>query len=603
MRRHEGRGELRSVQSLRPNGPRVGDRHRWLTKRFVAPWVAVAAIAALTATPAGAVGPVDRFVFTPVADTYVNASTPATSYGTSSTLLVDASPQAQSFLRFNLGNLMGRTIQDVRLRMYQQDASPLGGRVFSITSNSWSESITWNTRPPIDGPQLGSYGPVSTGIWYEADLSLTGLTDGPLSLAIDTTSSNGVKWASRQSLTQPQLIVEVDQIPGLVLDGLSQVANSYIGSSDPTWYASEHHIAMTSGGRTLAVHGRHKSGVQLTWRDPGGGWQTQSQGDVKDGLLVPSPGSTGDWPASIVVGHDSVGNERAWVVWSGVVWSSPKPVQMRRLSDLDSPNGPTVGPVVTVESTGLGNVRTDLGFEELPGGGGRGVISYYHRSSDTSYDFVVEWFTDLDTDTPALQSRTVLFSSSINSLTGTVEQTPAGVDVVARGNSSKLWLYMHDRNAPLDTWTQSAVGYAFESTGRPCAVVLSSGEILVAGSYPSTGVTKVIRFSANGSTVKQDLAITGYSQASIASDGVNAWLVAIRKSDGLVVSREYRPASGWTTVDRVEIGPEGGGNYQWPNLVRSVDGRLRIITRGGPFYPREDGKKTQSTVLAYQRTT
>ena len=44
-------------------------------------------------------------------------------------------------------------------------------------------------------------------------------------------------------------------------------------------------------------------------------------------------------------------------------------------------------------------------------------------------------------------------------------------------------------------------------------------------------------------------------------------------------------------------GPEGGGNYEWPNVANPVDGRLRLVVRG-PFFP---GKTKQSEVLAFQR--
>jgi len=548
--------------------------------------------------PGQAASSVDRFIFTPVADTYVNASAPTTSYGTSGSLLVDTNPREQSFLRFDLTNISGRTIEDVRLRMYQTDASSVGGRVFSLTSSTWDEAITWNTRPAIDGPQLGSFSAVSTGTWYEADLGQVLLTDGPMSLAIDSTSSDGAKWASRQSLKQPQLIVEVDQVPGLVLDGLSQIADSYSGSSDATQYPNEHHMAITSGGRLLVVHGRHKSGVQLAWRDPGGGWQRATTGAVTDGLLVPDPASTGDWPASIAVARDSTGAEHAWVVFSGYTWSTPRAVQMRRLSDLDSPDGPTVGPAVTVEDAGLGNVRVDVGFESVPGGGQRGIVSYYHRAGDATYQHVLNWFTDLDSDAPAFEARTVLYTATSKDFTSTLVPTANGMRLVASGNGPKLRLWTHDASAPLETWSKGVATVLCAGTVKPSAVGLASGEVLAVGASPTSGGITVARFSADGSTVTTELQLVGYSQPSIATDGVDSWIVLIRSSDGFLVSRQYTPDSGWGTTDRVEIGAEGGLNYQYPNLLRDTDGRLRLVVRGKPYVV--GGQ--QKAVLAFQRT-
>jgi len=549
-------------------------------------------------TPAGATDPVDRFVFTPIADTYVSDAEPNTQFGSAGYWWVDADPIRQSFLQFDLSNITGRDVEDVTLRLYQTNSSPLGGRVFSITSTSWDESITWNTRPAIDGPQLGSFGAVSTGVWYEADLGQLALSDGLMSLAMDSTNTDGAQWSSWQSLYPPQLIVEVEASPGLVLDGLSQVTNSYLGSSDPTYYPSNHHLALTSAGRLLLVHGRHKTGVQLAWRDPAGGWQTTTTGDVTNGLLEPNPGSTGDWPASIAVASDSNGTEHAWVVWSGYSFAKARAVQLRRLSDLDSPDGPTVGPLVTIQAAGLGNARVDLSFEDALDGSQRGTVSYYRRQATSTYEFVAAWFTDLDIDAPTLHDEAILFTSTNSNLTGTLTPTINGMRLIARSNSGKVGLFAHDPSAPLGTWVKGSAGKTAWDKARPSAVGLASGDVFVVVRSSSTSHdVKVIRFNSSGSTAITSLALTGYSNPTIASDGTNAWLVIVRDSDGYIVSRQFTPGPGWTTVDQLEVGAEGGGGYVWPNLLRETDGRLRFVF-GGPNFP---GSITHREVLAYQR--
>jgi hypothetical protein len=136
------------------------------------------------------------------------------------------------------------------------------------------------------------------------------------------------------------------------------------------------------------------------------------------------------------------------------------------------------------------------------------------------------------------------------------------------------------------------------STVKPSAVGLASGEVLAVGASPTSGGVTVARFSADGSTVTTELQLVGYSQPSIATDGMDSWIVLIRSSDGFLVSREYTPDSGWSATDRVEIGAEGGLNYQYPNLVRDTDGRLRLVVRGLPYAV--GGQ--QKAVLAFQRT-
>ena len=65
----------------------------------------------LSATAAG------TFTFNPVADTYVNASLPDDNFGSSPALRSDANPAINSYLRFDVDNLVG-FIESATLRVY-----------------------------------------------------------------------------------------------------------------------------------------------------------------------------------------------------------------------------------------------------------------------------------------------------------------------------------------------------------------------------------------------------------------------------------------------------------------------------------------------------
>ncbi len=183
--------------------------------------------------------------FTPEADTWVDATRPTTSFGTSSQFEVDTSPQSQSYLRFRVAGIAGRQVRAVRLRMFQRDASRTGGRVFSMSSNSWLESMTWNTRPAIDGSQLAEFGAVSAGNWYEVPLAPGAVSaDGLVSLGLDSASSDGSTWGSRTYTNKPELQVDVGgaanrppvaQAAGTPLSGTAPLAVGFssAGSSDP----------------------------------------------------------------------------------------------------------------------------------------------------------------------------------------------------------------------------------------------------------------------------------------------------------------------------------------------------------------------------------
>ena len=263
-------------------------------------------------------------------------------------------------------------------------------------------------------------------------------------------------------------------------DGLSQIAAPTIGSSDATNLPTNHRIAVTSGGRTLVVHGRHADGLQLAWRDRfGTSWHTQSTGAVSDGRLLSGTG-TGDWPASIALARDSAGVEHAWVVWGRKSSSYLKPIQMARLSNLDDPGGPTVGPTMTIAAAPMGAYRPDIAFEDVPGGGQRAAIVWGRRSATALWELHATWFTDLDSDIPALQDDAVLMSDSTYKRWGTLVPTAAGMRVAARGASSKLRLYSHNASAPLSSWTAGAAGVNVADDGGPTAVALDSGEVLAA---------------------------------------------------------------------------------------------------------------------------
>ena len=581
---------------------------------------ATIAVLALAAWPAAASAASETLTFAPEADTYVGSAAKTTTHGTSTGMWADASPQRQAFVRFGVAGLGGRPVLSVKLRLRQIDASPAGGRVFSMSTTSWSESINWKTRPAIDGSLLASFGAVTAGSSYEVELGTGAARDGVVSYAIDSTNSDGSRWATRESSTPPQLLVTVENppapapapapdptpspdpapAPAVVLDGLSQVAASTVGSSEPTYYSANHRLAMTGGGRLLVVYGRHSSGVQLAWRDPAGSWQTRTTGGSADGSLLSGTG-TGDWPASIAVASDSAGRQHAWAIWSGPNVGGLRPVQMRRLTDLDSPNGPSVGPVVTVDSPALGAYKSDIGFERAPDGTMRGCILYSRRVSDTTYELTALWFTDLASETPALGERATLETTTSSAHFGSLVQSAAGLRAVTRAGPSggSLRLYGHNSASALTSWFTGATGPALLSSySTPSGVALANGEVLaVVEDDVANHASTAYRFSPSGLTGAAELRLSGLAQPTVASDGTNAWMVGARQSDGLIVSRSYSPSAGWSASDRVEVGAGAGGRLAWPNALRDADGRLRLIAEG----PGSPSDLNTSSVWAFQR--
>jgi hypothetical protein len=351
---------------------------------------------------------------------------------------------------------------------------------------------------------------------------------------------------------------------------------------------------VTQGGRLVAVHGRTGSGVQLTWRDPAGTWQTTTTGATSTGALVSGTG-TADWPASIALAPDSAGSEHAWVVW-GASSANGNAIQMRRLSNLDSASGPSVGPVVTVDAPSLGAYLPDVAFEQPAAGARRGAIVWTRRAAKSRYELVTAWFDNLGTDAPPIHDATVLFSANQSGSSGGLLPSAAGMKVAARATSGTLRVYRHSVLDPLTTWNVSGSGGSIGAGSSPTGVALSSGDVLTAvESDTSSHVVQVKRLPGGSGMPTTALQLTGYRQPALASDGSRAWLVMIRASDGLVVSREMSSAGAWSSADRVELDASAGGNFAWPNVVRDVDNRLRLVVRGPA------GGSASSAVLAFQR--
>ena len=546
----------------------------------------VVALVATALVPTTAAGEDVEQHFQPTADAHVDSSQPSTSYGGDRAMWVDGSPPKELFMRFDVSGVGTGTVTSAVLRLYQRDDADTGGEVLGVSSTTWTESITWESRPPIDGASTGSFGPVANGNWYEIDVGPLVTGDGPVALAVRSASADGARWQSRESSTPPQLVLTVappttsttsttSTPPPPVEDpAVTTVATNDEGSSTPTIGTPQHRVARTAGGRVLALYGRHASGIQLAWRDPGGAWQTATRGDTTTGGLLTGTG-TGDWPASVAVARDSSGVEHAWVAWAGRRPTNPSALVVTRLSELDAPGGPLVARNVVLDSTP--GFKADLAVEEGPTGS-RMAVTWTRPAAAGGFEVLAGWITDPDTDTPVLTATAVLLANPSDSRFGTLVSTPNGIRAVLRGKSGRLQVWRHDMVEPLTTWH---VGPASTLVAdQPTAVLLSDGTVLAATeSDTNVGVVSVQRFSATGEPQPVELHLAGYRQPTLAGSGDRVWLVMVRDADGLVVSRELTGGA-WATSDRIEIGPEGGGNHAWPNAVRSADGRLTFVVRG-----------------------
>ncbi len=98
---------------------------------------------------------------TPVADTFVSATSSARNYGDGPAMMTRGLPGGASYLRFTLPAApAGRSLTGVTLTLHTTRA-PSAGSGFTqyvrLTSDSWTEmGATWNTRPTMSGTILGT---------------------------------------------------------------------------------------------------------------------------------------------------------------------------------------------------------------------------------------------------------------------------------------------------------------------------------------------------------------------------------------------------------------------------------------------------------------
>jgi hypothetical protein len=271
---------------------------------------------------------------------------------------------------------------------------------------------------------------------------------------------------------------------------------------------------------------------------------------------------------------------------------------MRRVTELDAPAGPRVGPVVTVDAPPLGAYKADVSFETGTDGRVRACVLYSRRVGDTTYQLTAVWSSAPATDAPVFGDRAILETSPSNARYGSLVPSPAGLRAVARAGSSGggVQLFSHAVSSPLSTWTSASSGLAIAVGASPTAVALSTGEIVVAVEKDlAQHVTAVHRFFGTGISGATELQVTGLAQPSVVSDGARVWLVAIRVSDGALVSRTWSSGGGWTADDRVEVAAATAGRLAWPNVLRQPDGRLRVLVEG------PGTSSTRSSVWAFQR--
>jgi 3-phytase len=147
--------------------------------------------------------------FPPVADSYALFDNPDQTFGTEPTLISDASPEQEAFLRFQVTGIGSVAMAKLRLFVTNGTGSPV--EVYGV-SGTWDEgSLTWSTRPPRITDRVGEIASAPEQSWVDIDVSALVQGDGQFDIVIVNPHSDGFGFASRESANPPELVVTAGQ--------------------------------------------------------------------------------------------------------------------------------------------------------------------------------------------------------------------------------------------------------------------------------------------------------------------------------------------------------------------------------------------------------
>lgn len=162
--------------------------------------VAILATTVMSASAAGSA------TLKPVADTWANTQAPTTTYGSSATLRVDASPPGVAYLRFDL-SAAGAPVGQAVLKLYANSANSAGISVHAVSSTTWSETKTSASNAPAIGTASVASGPVAAGATVSVNVTSLVTGSGLVSLAVTDNNATAISLGSRESAHPPLLAV------------------------------------------------------------------------------------------------------------------------------------------------------------------------------------------------------------------------------------------------------------------------------------------------------------------------------------------------------------------------------------------------------------
>ncbi|MCW3842512.1 DNRLRE domain-containing protein [Micromonospora yasonensis] len=146
--------------------------------------------------------------FAAVADTYVKASSPTSSYGSTPVVRVDGDPVTNAYLKFTVTGQTG-TVLRARLKILVAAGSSSGFVVRPVADSTWSETSTnWNNAPALGSTEIAASGRTTSGTWVTLDITSLVSGNGTVTIGLTSSGASSSSYASRESGTPPLLLLD-----------------------------------------------------------------------------------------------------------------------------------------------------------------------------------------------------------------------------------------------------------------------------------------------------------------------------------------------------------------------------------------------------------
>lgn len=182
----------------------------------------------------------------PTSDTYVSKNSPDASYGKETTTRVDngdVSPGDASligYMRFDLRAQLAAP-SSAKLRLYVVNPSAEKQNLKTVDISSWTETMTYNTRPPMGTLITTTPGNNATG-WLELDVTsyVVNKLGQQISFGMDQAGIDGFAFTSREDSNKPQLVLTVASTSSTTTTPSSTTTTTLPSTSTPPLWKATH---------------------------------------------------------------------------------------------------------------------------------------------------------------------------------------------------------------------------------------------------------------------------------------------------------------------------------------------------------------------------